>query len=351
MESQQPNAPELILELGEERAKELTDISSSFILRRTQDVINKYLPKKQEFVIFCKQSDLQQCLLEKVLDLYEEKCDPTNPLQIITNLKKICNHPALINTGDQDDSVTQHIRDLLPPWQEMGPFDSGKIIILHDLLHEIHKRQEKIVLISYHTKTLDMLQGMLDHLSFTHCRLDGTTPSGARQAIVEGFNEPTRDIFVFLLSAKAGGVGLNLIGASRLVLFDNDWNPASDLQAMSRIWRDGQKKGVFIYRFVLAGSIEEKIFQRQLSKVALGGCIVDQSSKKEKLKLSDDELKDLFSIQRSIDTCATHEMLHCNCSGNGQVSFFFFNYSQGSRLIILRIKLSGTLGYIVRYFT
>ncbi len=89
---------------------------------------------------------------------------------------------------------------------------------------------------------------------------------------------------------------------------------------MSRIWRDGQKKEVFIYRLILAGTIEEKIFQRQLSKVSLTGCIVDQSSKKEKLKLSTEELKDLFSIQESLDECATHELLNCQCNGDGRVS-------------------------------
>lgn len=205
----------------------------------------------------------------------------------------------------------------------MGFYDSGKLSVLHDLLQGIHKRQEKLVLISYHTKTLDVLEDWLDYLNFTHCRLDGTTPTNARNGIVEDFNNPTKDLFVFLLSAKAGGIGLNLIGASRLVLFDNDWNPASDLQAMSRIWRDGQKKGVFIYRFILAGSIEEKIFQRQLSKVALSGCVVDKKSKSEQLKLSNEELKDLFSIQQSIDTCATHELMNCLCNGDGEVSFRF----------------------------
>lgn len=91
--SQQPNASEWVLELGEERAKQLNDLTSSFILRRTQDVINKYLPKKQEFVVFCKQSELQREMLERSLEFYESN-DPANGLQIITNLKKICNHPG-----------------------------------------------------------------------------------------------------------------------------------------------------------------------------------------------------------------------------------------------------------------
>lgn len=92
--SQQPNATECVVELGEERAKDLNELTSSFILRRTQDVINQYLPKKQEFVVFCKQSDLQRNIIELSLDLYERNDDPANGLQIITNLKKICNHPG-----------------------------------------------------------------------------------------------------------------------------------------------------------------------------------------------------------------------------------------------------------------
>lgn len=85
-------------------------------------------------------------------------------------------------------------------------------------------------------------------LGYATCRLDGSTPATQRAGIVEKFNRPNSPIFVFLLSSKAGGVGLNLTGASRLILFDSDWNPATDLQAMSRIWRDGQKTSVYIYR-------------------------------------------------------------------------------------------------------
>lgn len=94
--SQQPNASDWVFELGEIRAKELSDLTSSFILRRTQDVINQYLPKKQEFVVFCKQSDLQRDMIELSLELYGNNNDPANGLQIITNLKKICNHPGMV---------------------------------------------------------------------------------------------------------------------------------------------------------------------------------------------------------------------------------------------------------------
>jgi hypothetical protein len=86
------------------------------------------------------------------------------------------------------------------------------------------------------------------------------------------FNDPGSDAFAFLLSSKAGGCGLNLIGANRLVLFDPDWNPANDKQAAGRIWRDGQRKRCYIYRFLATGTIEEKVFQRQLSKEGLQVC-------------------------------------------------------------------------------
>ena len=104
------------------------------------------------------------------------------------------------------------------------------------------------------------------------------------------------------------------------MLFDNDWNPAADAQAMSRIWRDGQTNDVYIYRLITAGTVEEKIFQRQMSKVSLGACIVDIESTKENLKLSDDDLKDLFTHQDD-KSCETHELLNCKCFGDGQVIF------------------------------
>ncbi|KIJ41165.1 hypothetical protein M422DRAFT_172593, partial [Sphaerobolus stellatus SS14] len=95
-----------------------------------------------------------------------------------------------------------------------------------------------------------------------------------RQKYVDQFNDPERGEFVFLLSSKAGGCGINLIGANRLILFDPDWNPAADQQALARVWRDGQKKECFVYRFISTGTIEEKIFQRQASKQALSSCVV-----------------------------------------------------------------------------
>lgn len=315
LKSQQPGVDNELRELGESRAKELNEIIASFVLRRTQDVNNKYLTKKQESVVFCRQSELQRHMFGVLSELYLSKRIEINPLQMITCLKKICNHPSLVSTNK--DEFSQYVASLLPSSNQMTSYDSGKLAVIMAILPDVKKQGEKIVLVSNYTKTLDMFSGICDYSNYKYCRLDGSTASSDRSKIVDEFNKPESDLFIFLLSAKAGGCGLNLIGASRLVLYDNDWNPANDLQAMSRIWRDGQKRDVFIYRLLTAGTIEEKIFQRQLSKTALSGCVVDP--KESSLKFSTEELKDLFSIPNGYDVCLTHEMLECCCDGSGSI--------------------------------
>lgn len=338
LQSQQPGVLPQLSTLGKTRLEELNSITSSFILRRTQEVINKYLPEKQEVVIFCNPAQLQQALLRTAIQFYE-KSGPsaTSPLQLITILKKICNHPSLIGSTEKTDneSLTKLLNDQLPPWQDMGPTDSGKLAVLESLLEALIERQEKAVIVSYYGKTLDMIQGLCEHYNYKFSRLDGSTPSHDRCKIVSSFNSISSDTFIFLLSAKAGGIGLNLTGASRLILFDNDWNPASDLQAMSRIWRDGQTRKVFIYRLITAFSIEEKIYQRQISKTSLSGTVVDLKQNLSNLKFSDEELKDLFSLAGHEDgnhDCLTHQMLGCDCSGTGEIPEPATNSSQEDSL-------------------
>ncbi|KHJ82404.1 hypothetical protein OESDEN_17902 [Oesophagostomum dentatum] len=111
-----------------------------------------------------------------------------------------------------------------------------------------------------------------------------------------------------------GGVGLNLIGASRLILFDSDWNPALDLQAMARIWRDGQTRPCHIYRLVTAGTIDEKILQRQIKKTGLSS-VINLSEQSSKNTFLDEELEDIFTLAET--QCETHDLLGCRCDGSG----------------------------------
>ncbi|KNC78208.1 hypothetical protein SARC_09348, partial [Sphaeroforma arctica JP610] len=171
-----------------------------------------------------------------------------------------------------------------------------------------------VVLVSNYTQTLDLFEQMCGTRRYQFIRLDGSLSIKKRQKLVDQFNDPEGTTFLFLLSSKAGGCGLNLIGANRLVLFDPDWNPATDLQAMARVWRDGQKKTCFIYRLVSTGSIEEKIFQRQAHKQALSSCVVDEEEDVQR-HFAMDDLRDLFKFKP--DTiCDTHDTFKCKrCVG------------------------------------
>ena len=133
---------------------------------------------------------------------------------------------------------------------------------------------ERIVIVSNATQTLDLFVALCRQRNYPFLRLDGSTSISKRTKLVAQFNDPTRREFVFLLSSKAGGCGLNLVGANRLLLFDPAWNPADDKQAAARVWRDGQKRRVYVYRLLATGTLDEKIWQRQCSKEGLK-CVVD----------------------------------------------------------------------------
>ncbi|XP_051813154.1 DNA repair and recombination protein RAD54B [Acanthochromis polyacanthus] len=337
LRSRQPSCSEEDRALGEERAAELSRLTSMFILRRTQEIINRYLPPRLDWTLFCEPSPLQRELYHQLLShrvfraCLQESVQTHTHLACITALKKLCNHPGLLHgtvkertdRGSVESSLYEGLVDLFPESYSSGGFDaadSGKLLVLSDLLAAIRQLSpsDRVVVVSNYTQTLDLLQNLCVHSGYTFCRLDGQTPTNQRQRLVDGFNSPYSQNFLFLLSSKAGGVGLNLIGASHLVLYDIDWNPANDIQAMARVWRDGQKKTVHIYRLLTAGTIEERIFQRQVSKQGLSGTVVDLGKGSEHTSFSTSELRDLFSLT---DTPSlTHDLLNCDCSMDGSIN-------------------------------
>lgn len=258
--SRQPNASEADVEKGEAQWKELVSLTGQFMIRRTAEVLSKYLPPKTEHIVFCKPTAAQASAYRSVLSspIFAVALGNTDmALPLINVLKKMCNSPSLLKsakeTDDTPSEMLQSLLPLIPPNVLSSHASSTKLRVLDSLVHKIYTTtKEKIVIVSNYTTTLDMIERLLTSLSYTYLRLDGSTPSQKRQPLVEQFNRtPQKDCFAFLLSAKSGGVGLNLIGASRIVLFDIDWNPATDLQAMARIHRDGQKLPVKIYRFLV----------------------------------------------------------------------------------------------------
>lgn len=314
---------------GDVKLAELSQTVSKFIIRRTNDILSKYLPVKYEYVVYVGLSPFQRAVYEHFITSDANSgLLSSQPLKAIDMLKKLCTHPDLLTLpGD-----IRGVRDLIPEDyenletgggrnKEIQTWFSAKFSILERFLHKIHdETDDKIVVISNYTKTLDLIEKLCHHKRFGSLRLDGTMGINKRQKIVDKFNDPKGSEFIFLLSSKAGGCGINLIGANRLVLMDPDWNPAADQQALARIWRDGQKKDCFIYRFMCTGTIEEKIFQRQSMKLSLSSCVVDEKEDVERI-FSGDMLKLLF--QYRLDTeCDTHDTYNCKrcMKGTGQIA-------------------------------
>ena len=323
--SRQPSASRKDLEKGRAKSEELASLTSMFILRRTTDILSTYLPSKTEYVLLCRPTAAQASIYQHVLACPAFQGALGNSeasLQLITLLKKLCNSPSLLNAKNlsgPSTSMTPLAAALLPsiPSQLLQTnAGSTKLRVLDQLMHILRTTtSEKIILVSNYTTTLDLLQSLLTSLSYPYLRLDGSTPSSKRQGLVDRFNRSSAsECFAFLLSAKSGGFGLNLIGASRLVLFDVDWNPATDLQAMARIHRDGQKRPCVIYRFLMAGGLDEKIWQRQMTKLGLASNVLDQNGGTR--NFTKEELKDLFRLDEGL-SCQSHDLLGCGCEGRG----------------------------------
>ncbi|TFY81562.1 hypothetical protein EWM64_g2452 [Hericium alpestre] len=320
----------------EKKLKELGDLVSKFIIRRTNDLLSKYLPVKYEQVVFCGLSDFQLSLYRLFISSPEIKAllrgAESQPLKAINILKKLCNHPELL-----DLPKDLHGSDNLIPEGFCGAGSSsnsrgrgtvpavhaewsGKFLVLERFLHRIRtETTDKIVLISNYTQTLDIFERLMRSKKYGYFRLDGTMSIPKRQKLVDQFNNPEGKEFVFLLSSKAGGCGINLIGANRLILFDPDWNPAADQQALARVWRDAFVADFlrgFVYRFISTGTIEEKIFQRQASKQALSSAVVDEKENAER-HFSLDSLRQLFLFNEKT-LCETHETFKCKRCKNGK---------------------------------
>ncbi|KAI9500023.1 P-loop containing nucleoside triphosphate hydrolase protein [Coemansia spiralis] len=342
---------------GDTKLAELNSLASKVIIRRTNDLLSKYLPVKYEHVVFCPLTDLQTDLYELFLKSKEAraaigeggKCS----LQTIINLGKLCNHPSLIDIKKAVERYTEvtpneyftdslskecsssRIGDGRRRAAAMGGFGghshssssssgsgnqqpfhpkwSSKMALLDRMLHQIRNgpEKDKIVLISNYTQTLNLFETLCRARNYGYYRLDGTMTISKRQQIVDQFNNPKDSAFVFLLSSKAGGCGINLVGANRLVLFDSSFNPADNLQACGRIWRDGQKKTCYIYTFVTTGTVEEKIFQRQSYKTSLSTCVIDEQEHVER-HFSRDQMRQLFQAKLRGQTISeTHDQFKC----------------------------------------
>ncbi|KAL9625720.1 MAG: hypothetical protein Q9160_000040 [Pyrenula sp. 1 TL-2023] len=282
------NASNLQVQTAFKCAETLKDAISPYLLQRFKVDVAADLPKKSEQVLFCHLTKPQRVAYEKFLQSNDMSSIMSGKRQVLYGvdiLRKICNHPDL-----QDHRFLSS----KPNYNYGNPTKSGKMQVVGSLLELWRETGHKTLLFAQHRIMLDILEKFIkSSKGFRYRRMDGNTPIQARQSMVDEFNNDA-DLHIFLLTTKVGGLGVNLTGADRVIIFDPDWNPSTDLQARERAWRLGQKREVTIYRLMTAGTIEEKIYHRQIFKQFLTNKILRDPKQRQTFHLSD--LHDLFSL-------------------------------------------------------
>ncbi|KAL9105576.1 MAG: hypothetical protein Q9227_009277 [Pyrenula ochraceoflavens] len=282
------NASNLQVQTAFKCAETLKDAVSPYLLQRFKIDVAADLPKKSEQVLFCRLTKLQREVYEHFLKSENMNSIMNGKRQVLYGvdiLRKICNHPDL-----QDHKYLAHES----AYDYGNPAKSGKMQVVGSLLELWKNSGHKALLFAQHRIMLDILEKFVKSMpGFVYRRMDGNTPISSRQSMVDEFNN-NANIHVFLLTTKVGGLGVNLTGADRVIIYDPDWNPSTDLQARERAWRLGQKREVTIYRLMTAGTIEEKIYHRQIFKQFLTNKILKDPKQRQTFHLND--LHDLFSL-------------------------------------------------------
>ncbi|XP_008807276.2 probable ATP-dependent DNA helicase CHR12 isoform X2 [Phoenix dactylifera] len=246
--------------------RRLHQVIRPFLLRRKKDEVEKYLPGKTQVILKCDLSAWQKAYYQQVTDIGRvglESGIKSKSLQNLSmQLRKCCNHPFLFvpeyNMWQKDQIVRA----------------SGKFELLDRLLPKLQRTGHRVLLFSQMTRLIDILEIYLQLYDFKYLRLDGSTKTEERGTLLRQFNAPDSPYFMFLLSTRAGGLGLNLQTADTVIIFDSDWNPQMDQQAEDRAHRIGQKKEVRVFVLVSVGSIEEEILERAKQKMGIDAKVI-----------------------------------------------------------------------------
>ncbi|XP_051803701.1 chromodomain-helicase-DNA-binding protein 1-like [Acanthochromis polyacanthus] len=250
-------------------AAELQSVLEPFLLRRVKSEVAVDLPKKTELVVYHGMSALQKkyykAVLTKDLEAFgNEQGSKTRLLNILMNLRKCVDHPYLFDGVEPEPfEMGEHLVEA-----------SGKLFLLDSMLAFLHKGGHRVLLFSQMTRMLDILQDCMEYRGYSYERLDGSVRGEERNLAVKNFS--SKDIFVFLLSTKAGGVGLNLTAADTVIFVDSDFNPQNDLQAAARCHRIGQNRPVKVIRLLARDTVEEIMYSRAVSKLQLTNTVIEE---------------------------------------------------------------------------
>jgi DNA excision repair protein ERCC-6 len=267
----------------------LKGLIGPYLLRRLKRDVGTSLPDKTEQVLFCELTREQRTAYLDFLGTDEMRstlAGKRKPFAAITELRKICNHPDLL------DRLAAHRP------ADYGSIErSGKLVVAEQILTMWATQGHRALVFSQTRQMLDILEfAVQGKPGMSYRRMDGELPIKQRLAMIDEYNSD-RSIFVFLLTTKVGGLGVNLTGADRVLLFDPDWNPSTDMQARERAWRLGQTRPVTVYRLLTAGTIEEKMYHRQIFKQMLTDKVLKDPMQKRFFKAG--WLQDLFTLSDS----------------------------------------------------
>lgn len=281
--------------------QQLHRVLRPFLLRRVKSDVEKSLLPKKEINLYIGMSDMQikwyQKILEKDIDAVNgaggKRESKTRLLNIVMQLRKCCNHPYLFEGAEPGPPYTtdEHLVD-----------NAGKMVMLDKLLKRMKAQGSRVLIFSQMSRLLDILEDYCVFREYQYCRIDGSTAHEDRIAAIDDYNKPDSEKFIFLLTTRAGGLGINLTSADIVVLYDSDWNPQADLQAMDRAHRIGQTKQVVVYRFVTENAIEEKVLERAAQKLRLDQLVIQQGRAQQAAKAAANKDELLSMIQHGAET-------------------------------------------------
>uniref|UniRef100_A0A8D3DE31 DNA helicase n=1 Tax=Scophthalmus maximus TaxID=52904 RepID=A0A8D3DE31_SCOMX len=289
----------------EDQIKKLHDLLGPHMLRRLKADVFKNMPAKTELIV--RVELIYLCVFVQMIFYKLLSCggNQVSLLNIMMDLKKCCNHPYLFPVAAVEAPVLPN-----------GSYDgnqlvksSGKLTLLQKMLKKLKDEGHRVLIFSQMTKMLDLLEDFLEFEGYKYERIDGGITGGLRQEAIDRFNAPGAQQFCFLLSTRAGGLGINLASADTVIIYDSDWNPHNDIQAFSRAHRIGQNRKVMIYRFVTRGSVEERITQVAKRKMMLTHLVVRPGLGSKTGSMSKQELDDILKF-------GTEELFKDEIEGN-----------------------------------
>jgi len=255
--------------------QQLHKVLRPFLLRRIKADVEKSLLPKERTNLYVGMSAMQKKWYQKLLEkdiaavngVSSGRDGKTRLLNIVMQLRKCANHPYLFDGAEPGPPYTTDMHLV---------HNSGKMAILDRLLPLLQSQGSRVLIFSQMSRMLDILEDYCVFKEFEYCRIDGNTAHEDRVSGIDEYNAPNSKKFIFLLTTRAGGLGINLATADIVIMYDNDWNPQCDLQAEDRAHRIGQKKQVKVFRFITEDSVEEKIIDRATQKLRLDQLVIQQ---------------------------------------------------------------------------